>query len=515
MKNTKKTRDPQARFPEENPNPVLRVTWEGKVLYANKASGTLLREWGARTGKALPKEWTERISTVINGNRIKRTEIFHKNSIFSLSIVPIKGEKCANIYGMDITGLKRAEISARKSEERLQVVACATNDAIWDWDLEKGTVWWNQAVSGLFGYSRGEIRKKHAWKLGKIHLKDRERIKNSLDKAIKGKGAIWTGEYRFKCSNGTYKHILDRGFIMRDIADMPVRMIGSMMDITEQKKAEALQKRDKEEIEKIIRLRTRELIFAQKELARKRRLSDIGALAATVAHELRNPLGVIKVATYNIKRKNKDGELDKHLFNLERHIDESELFIKNLLSYTRIRVPDYQKTDIRQLIKECAETCGKTHPDTKVKLILVPLSDDNRMIEMDIGHFREILTNLLNNAYQAIGPERGSIEIRTSVVSKKGKKHYRISVSDNGCGIDREDIKKVFQPFFSLKPQGTGLGLAICAELIAMHNGVISIKSEKKQGTTVTFTLPAERPASKYPNMPKSRKKSTKSGPRP
>ena len=110
-------------------------------------------------------------------------------------------------------------------------------------------------------------------------------------------------------------------------------------DITERKIAEEVLKRDKDTIEKLVVKRTQELLNVQVELERSKRLSDIGTLAATVAHELRNPLGVIRTAVYNIKRKAKNEALESHLSNIQKKVSDSDRIINDLLFYARIRLP--------------------------------------------------------------------------------------------------------------------------------------------------------------------------------
>jgi signal transduction histidine kinase len=112
------------------------------------------------------------------------------------------------------------------------------------------------------------------------------------------------------------------------------------------------------------------------------------------------------------------------------------------------------------------------------------------LIDADPLQLKEVFTNLITNAYQAIEVKKGVVEVKASV---KSGKRVIISVKDSGVGINREDMGNIFKPFFTRKTKGTGLGLVICRDLINMHNGSIDIKSKPGKGSTFTINLPTRR----------------------
>lgn len=231
-----------------------------------------------------------------------------------------------------------------------------------------------------------------------------------------------------------------------------------------------------------------DLLQANKVLSDTKRLSDIGSLAATVAHELRNPLGVILSAMYNIKRKNKDPALGKHLANIDAKVAESSQIITNLLFYSRIKKPHREPTDIVGLLEECIAQAEERFEKQEVKLESRLMLLSGRMMNVDAFQMKEVFMNVLTNAYNAL-PSSGG---RLVVEGRYDGSRVRISICDNGCGIANEDLKHVFEPFFTLKSKGTGLGLAICKELVGLHSGEIKIESELGKGTTVSVELPHE-----------------------
>ncbi|MGA1871796.1 MAG: two-component system sensor histidine kinase NtrB [bacterium] len=257
-----------------------------------------------------------------------------------------------------------------------------------------------------------------------------------------------------------------------------------LIDVTDRKESE-------ERIEKMVDERTKELVKTQVELEKAKRLSDIGLLAATVAHELRNPLGVIKIASYNIRKKIHNPLLDKHLDNIEQKISESDQIINNLLGYSRITMPHYQTINIKDILDECIRNKNNLCSGRQIAIVKEYTAIKNIVIEADPYQLKEIINNILDNACQSFAAnKKGMIEIKAHLVDNKS---IRISCTDNGGGIDNEYLEKVFEPFFTLKSKGTGLGLAICRQLASIHGGTIDIKSEKGKGTTVAVNLPTKK----------------------
>lgn len=138
----------------------------------------------------------------------------------------------------DLTGRKQAEEALRLSEERLQLVKHATNDAVWDLNLSTGERWWNKGVRSLFGYTPDHIVQDQVWWEGQIHPDDRAKVLASFQAALSGEEQFWSKEYRFRRLDGTYAYIFDRGYITQDEHGKPQRVIGAMMDISERKRVE-------------------------------------------------------------------------------------------------------------------------------------------------------------------------------------------------------------------------------------------------------------------------------------
>jgi len=259
-------------------------------------------------------------------------------------------------------------------------------------------------------------------------------------------------------------------------------------DIDQNKQAEEILKRDKETFEKLVKEKTRELFITHIELDRAKRLSDIGLLAATVAHELRNPLAAIQMASYNIKRKGQNPLLDSHIKTIENKIDESEQIISNLLFYSRIKPPRYENVRIYKILLECIELAKKRFIRNKVTLSFDLKPIENTLIDIDPLQIKEVLGNVLNNAYESALSKEGKIEI----CGQLNKNYIEIVIRDNGEGIEEGILEMIFEPFFTTKAKGTGLGLTVCKQIIQLHGGSIEIASKKNKGSVVTIRLPKE-----------------------
>lgn len=266
------------------------------------------------------------------------------------------------------------------------------------------------------------------------------------------------------------------------------KFVASLLDITSLKRAEEILRRDKETFEKLVAEKTKEVIAAQRELVESKHLSNLGTMAATVAHELRNPLGVIAAAVYNIKRKNKDRSLQKHLKNIEAKIAESDHTIGDLLNFSRLKMPVLETIRLTELLDDCvaaAETRFHVRSGSVKKNYF--LGGKESELKADRHQLKMVVNNILDNAFQAVAEKKGRIEIELKA-DRAG--HLAVVFKDNGSGVGKKELKKVFDPFFTTKPKGTGLGLTLCKELMQLHGGKIRLKSQKGEGAEVSLSLP-------------------------
>ncbi len=223
--------------------------------------------------------------------------------------------------------------------------------------------------------------------------------------------------------------------------------------------------------------------------AKTKRICAMGMLAAAAAHELRNPLGVIKAAVYNIRKKSGGPELEPHIKTIEKEISDSMGIINNMLTYSKIRFPRYSRFSLYDLLDECAANAVKRFDGAGVKFKKDTAGIREDVIEADNLQLKEVFVNILNNGFQAV---RGK-NPRVALYAGKNNGFFEIEIKDNGVGIEKSRMELIFTPFFTSKAKGTGLGLPLCRDIVNLHNGSIEVKSRKNSGSTFTVILPEKR----------------------
>ncbi len=237
----------------------------------------------------------------------------------------------------------------------------------------------------------------------------------------------------------------------------------------------------------------------EEEVEQSQTLAALGEMAASVAHEVRNPLGAIGGYAALLER---DLEISDGRRDLVKKIIEGvarlDRIVTNLLTYTRPLTPNFQEQDLRKIIRE-ALSFFQIGLDGRGENLKVVTIFHTRKLEakVDPDLFREALLNLFDNALHAMS---GNCELRVEVGIRKmpaagagkSKGHGRleVKVSDTGIGICEEVRKKLFRPFFTTRPDGVGLGLAIVKRIVRMHKGDIDVDSTLGEGTTFTISLP-------------------------
>jgi len=239
-----------------------------------------------------------------------------------------------------------------------------------------------------------------------------------------------------------------------------------------------------------------ERVQSEKALQRSKQLMTFGEMAAGLAHEIKNPLAGIKVSIEVLANELDIGPEDREIFlQMVKEINRIETLLKNLLNYARPPKPHFDLTDVNTLLDNAVKNAQLT---LKSPTYAAQSSKDLHFIKelgialppvmADSSQLQQIFLNMLLNAEEAI-PEQGAITVK-STLDENG--NICITFTDTGKGIDEENLKKIFHPFFTTKSKGTGLGLAISKRLIEQHNGTISASNNPGGGATFTITLPVK-----------------------
>jgi signal transduction histidine kinase len=253
---------------------------------------------------------------------------------------------------------------------------------------------------------------------------------------------------------------------------------------------------DRENIDRYIqslREANEQLKRTQEELVRSEKMASVGRLAAGLAHEIGNPLGVI-LGYVDLLQKHltTEGERADYLRRIEDEINKMNKVIRDLLDFSRPSPRDVGQIDVNRVVEECISLVSfqKTFQATTVSL---RLKEKIPTIWMDPHQLQQVLVNLILNALDAM-PQGGGLTVETHPAAESSGVEIRIE--DTGEGIGAEDLYRIFDPFFTTKGpgKGTGLGLTICHRIVESWGGHVAVRSTLAVGTTFTVTLPRGRP---------------------
>jgi signal transduction histidine kinase len=245
---------------------------------------------------------------------------------------------------------------------------------------------------------------------------------------------------------------------------------------------------EKIEVERARLAAEAELLKAEAELLKKERLSVLGQLTATVAHELRNPLSAIRNTLFTIKELAAGGglKLDRPVGRMERSIERCDRIIADLLEYTRNRELNRTALCFDRWVEEVTAEQNIAPP----VVLELELGAGEAQVPIDPDRMRRVIINLVENAVHALAelpPDREKrITLRTDWVENE----VVLTIADTGPGIPPATLQRIFEPLFSTKSFGTGLGLPTVKQIVNQHGGIIAVDSAPGQGTRVTVRLP-------------------------
>ena len=225
-----------------------------------------------------------------------------------------------------------------------------------------------------------------------------------------------------------------------------------------------------------------ELKTTKDALHQSEKLASMGQLAAGIAHEVNNPLGVVLLySNLMMEDIEKDSGLYSDVKIISEHADRCKKIVSGLLNFSRKNEVNYKKVDICKLMKDII----KETPLIKTIELLLEINIQDCYVELDVIQMRQVFTNLIKNAAEAIETEGKII-----ITIEGNKEEVSFKITDTGSGIEKKNMDKLFVPFFTTKPagKGTGLGLPVSYGIVKMHRGKITVKSncDKSEGETGT-----------------------------
>ena len=373
----------------------------------------------------------------------------------------------------DIAERRASALSAKRAEARYRTLVEQIPAVTFMASLEDGDneIYIGPQIENLLGYTQKEWLDDPVLWFHRMHPEDQGRWNAEFARGC-AVGGPFKADCRFFARDGRTVWVHGEARVVRDEHGRPLFIQGVAFDITEIKDAEQ-------------RLRQ-----AQEALVRSEKLAAIGRLAASIGHELRNPLAAIRNAWYYLDRRlinAPEAQTDKRIVQFSKvittEIDRCAKIIGELLDFSRERAIYRAPTPAHELVQSALDVVVK--PAETITLVN-HVSKDLPVPNLDSDQFRQVLVNLLQNAAEAVDLQTGRVEVRASVDSGS----LTLRVIDNGKGMSREVRDRIFEPLYTTKLRGTGLGLAIVEAIVKRHDGRISVSSVQNGGTTFTIVLP-------------------------
>lgn len=361
---------------------------------------------------------------------------------------------------------KRAEARYRTLVEQIPAVTFMASLEDGDNELYIGP-----QIEALLGYTQKEWLDDPVLWFHRMHPDDQGRWNAEFARGC-AVGGPFRADCRFFARDGRTVWVHGEARVVRDDEGRPLFIQGVAFDITDIKDAEE-------------RLR-----HAQEALVRTEKLAAIGRLAASIGHELRNPLAAIRNAWYYLDRRvihAPEAQSDKRIQQFSKvitsEIDRCAKIIGELLDFSRERAIFRGPTAAHELVQSALAVVVKP---AETIVLVNHVSKELPVPNVDADQFRQVLVNLLQNAVEAVDPLTGRVEVRASVDAGE----LTLRVIDNGKGMSEDVRSRIFEPLYTTKLRGTGLGLAIVEGIVKRHEGRISVTSVQRAGTTFTIVIP-------------------------
>ncbi len=385
----------------------------------------------------------------------------------------------------DIDALKKTELALRRSQERYQLAVDGSNEGLWDWDLASDSLFLSARAQDLVGLPAGEVqRPRRDWlRLAVLHPDDHASVREALAAHLRGQSRRFKAEFRLRQPEGEWRWYRQRGVAVRDAGGRPLRMAGSLEDITDRKRDEA----------------ERERLEAQLRQAQK--LEAIGTLAGGIAHDFNNILAAILGYGEMAQKGAAQGSAQR------RHIDaalsaglRAKSLVERILAFSRAGMGARVPVHVESVVAEALDAVAASLP-AGVRLER-RLETGDAAVLGDPTQVHQVVMNLCANAVQAMRTN-GTLKVALDLAQRLESpccatrtlcegSYVRLSVADSGSGIPEHLLERIFDPFFTTKEVGvgTGLGLSLVHGIVTDLGGGIDVESAVGAGTTFTVYLP-------------------------
>ena len=378
---------------------------------------------------------------------------------------------------LDTTERKRAEEKLGESERRFRLLAESIPHHVWSFRPDGSCGYWNQRLIDYTGLTEEELGS-GGWPA--LHPDDVARVKSAWEKA-RTHGTAYEMEQRMRGRDGRYRRFMCRAQASRDAQGRPIEWFGTNTDVEERRQAEeALHK-------------------AQVDLAHLTRVTTMGELAASIAHEMNQPLGAI-VNNGNVclrllsQASSRNDEVLEVLSDIVNDANRASAIIGRIRAMTQRTLPEETSLQLRDVIADVLALAHRELAEHRIE-VRTELPEDLPRVFGDRVQLQQVLLNLVMNGIEAmrgVEDERRILTIAGQRDESAGRPSVRISVQDLGSGIEAENMEHLFEAFYSTKPQGMGMGLRISRSIVEAHGGRLWAAPNAGPGAAFFFALPAE-----------------------
>jgi two-component system cell cycle sensor histidine kinase/response regulator CckA len=389
--------------------------------------------------------------------------------------VHFAGRPAELVLAADVTERKRALEALRQSEASLSEAQRIAHLGNWNWDIVHDRLFWSEEIFRIFGRSPDLFDGKYNTFFNLVHPDDRELVQKTVDEALAG-GKHYNLKHRVVWPRGAVRVVHAQGEVLFDPAQKPIRMVGTVQDITEQNSLEA-------------------------QLLQSQKMEAVGQLAGGVAHDFNNLLTIISGYSQLLLEKSGASVSDLgHAREILKASDRAASLTRQLLAFSRRQVLAPQVLDLNNILANVDKMLRRLIGED-IDLV-THLAPDLGRVKADPGQIEQVIMNLAVNARDAM-PGGGKLTLETANIDMdeaytrthfpaQPGRYAMFGVSDTGIGMTPETQARMFEPFFTTKGQGkgTGLGLATVYGIVKQSNGIIWVDSEPNHGSAFKIYLP-------------------------
>ena len=390
--------------------------------------------------------------------------------------------------GQDISQRKKNELKLAENEERVRLALSGADLGMWDWNIATDDFVFSERWAEMQGYTAEELKSdEHSWD-ERIHPEDRDHVLACMEQHLSGESEIFEVEHRLRRSDGEYIWVLARAKVIQRSDDgQPLRMTGTLLDISQRVASEQERRRLE-----------RQLRYSQK-------METIGTLAGGIAHDFNNILqAIMGYTTLGTTRLPEDHPVQQDLGRVLSASERARSLVDQMLVFSRQTQQSRALVDLKQLCDEVLRMLGPQLDQHDGISVSVTVAEDCPQLLADPTQIHQVVMNLVVNAMHAMKDSGGRLRIDISRldadefdVNRTGlqvapEAWLRMLVSDEGVGIDPENLSRLYEPFFTTKSveEGTGLGLSVVHGIVTNHGGSIEVDSTPGEGSRFTVVLP-------------------------